>query len=230
MRLKFVTAICTAAILFVHWTADAQQGPAAQRGGGTNQSDRCREFDELLKGLTAGQSSPEEIEKRYGQLVDAAKTGQECAKFLAEAFRNLKGQDGSVPSWSEFEKILDKIIEQQRSLIEQIEGPGGLIEQATLGEVVLEERIKQARQYGEEAVAKEKGRLERLQNVTKITREQKDRLAQMIREMQAAKPAIAWQESGKQWDGMINLLDRFNKGLEALTKQLPRIPPGTPAM
>jgi hypothetical protein len=48
--------------------------------------------------------------------------------------------------------------------------------------------------------------------------------------MQAAKPAIAWQESGKQWDGMINLLDRFNKGLEALTNQLPQLPPGTPGM
>jgi hypothetical protein len=29
---------------------------------------------------------------------------------------------------------------------------------------------------------------------------------------------------------MINLLDRFNKGLEELTKQLPQMPPGTPGM
>src|SRR6266511_24366 len=113
MRLKFATAICTVVILLAHWTADAQQGPA-QRGGGANPPNKCREFDELLQGMTAGQSSPEQIEKKYGQLVDAAKTGQECAKFLAEAFRNLKGQDGSVPPWSKFEEILDKIIEQQR--------------------------------------------------------------------------------------------------------------------
>jgi hypothetical protein len=229
MRFKFAAAICTVVVLLVHWTADAQQG-LAQRGAGAGPSDKCREFDELLKGMTAGQSSPEQIEKKYGQLVDAAKTGQECAKVLAEAFRNLKGPDGSAPPWNKFEEILDKIIQQQRGLIEQVEGAGGLIEQATLGEVVLEERIKQAAQYGEGAVAKEKERLEKLRSVIGITRQQKDRLAQMIREMQAAKPAIAWQESGKQWDGMINLLDRFNKGLEALANQLPQVPPGTPGM
>jgi DNA repair exonuclease SbcCD ATPase subunit len=229
MRLKFATVICTIIIALAYWTTDAQQG-LAQRVPLASSPDKCREFDELLKGMTAGQSNPEQIEKKYGQLVDAAKTGQECAKVLAEAFRKLKGQDGSVPSWNRFEETLDKIIDQQRSLIEQIEGAGGLIEQATLGEVVLEDRIKQAAQYGEEAVAREKDRLTKLQNVIAITRKQKDQLAQMIREMQAAKPAIAWQESGKQWDDMIHLLDRFNTGLEALTKQLPQVPPGTPGM
>jgi hypothetical protein len=142
MRLKFATVICTVVILLAHWTADAQQS-SVQRSGAANSSDKCREFDELLKGMTAGQNSPEQIEKKYGQLVDATKMGQECAKVLAEAFRNLKGQDGTAPSWNKFEEIIDRIIEQQRSLIEQIEGTGGLLEQATLAEVALEERIKE---------------------------------------------------------------------------------------
>jgi hypothetical protein len=205
--------------------AEAQQ-PATQSSIAPRvigQDDRCTEFSRILGEVGGPQSlpSPDEVEKKYRRLAEAAKVGEDCAKSIAEAFRTLRGKGGSV-SWSQIESELDKLITAQKSFIEKIEGTGGLIEEATRGESVLHQRIEEAQRRYPEEVPKEKERLTRLQSISGATQAHKDGLAQLIRDLQAAKPKLAFSESGKQFDATLDELEKFNHALKDLTGKCPR--------
>jgi hypothetical protein len=213
--------------------AEAQQAQVPSPTGATNtaRADRCSEFGNILKGVDglAGTTGPEQVEKKYGRLADAMKAGEDCAASITDAFRNLRGQAGASPSWTQIERELDKIIDAQRSFIDKIEGTGGLIEEATRSESVLQQRVDEAQKKYPEEVDKEKDRLARLKSISAATVAQKDTLAQLIRDIQAEKPKIAFAEGGKQFDATINALDRFNKALQDFTSKMPK-PAGATGM
>jgi len=206
-----------------------EPGPGSTAAAPT---DQCEQFNKLLGSIdgTSGAVSPEQVEKKFGRLADAAKAGEACAKTITESFRNLRGKSGASPSWSQIERELDRIIDAQRSFIDKIEGSGGLIEEATRSESVIQQRIEEAQRNYPDQAEKEKDRLQRLKATSSATATQKDALAKAIRDIQAAKPRIAFAEGGKQFDATVNALDRFNKALEDFTAKMPKSPSGDPGM
>ncbi|ANY85500.1 hypothetical protein BB934_45610 (plasmid) [Microvirga ossetica] len=220
----------TAGLLFGSFAVHAQQGSPDNSAPSSNAlpADKCAEFNSLLSSIdsTGAAGNPDQVEKRYGRLVDAAKIGEACAKSITESFRNLRGQAGSPPSWAKIEQELDKLIEAQRNFIDKIEGTGGLIEEANRSGSVIQKRIEEAQRVYPDQVDREKERLARLTEIAAATTVQKDGLAKAIRDIQAAKPRIAFAESGKQFDVTVNALDRFNKALEDFTKKMPKPVPG----
>jgi hypothetical protein len=217
---NFTMMVLVGGMLLLGLGAQAQQPPSPS----VAQADKCAEFNSLLGSIDSslGRSAPDQVEQRFGRLVDAAKVGEACAKSITEAFRGLRGQGGSPPPWSAIEQELDKIIEAQRSFVDKIEGTGGLIEEANRSESVAQKRIDEAQRLYPDEVEREKVRLARLREIAAATAAQKDRLAQAIRDIQAAKPRIAFAESGKQFDITVNALDRFNKALENFTAKMPK--------
>jgi hypothetical protein len=210
----------------------AAQGSSSGAAPAGAPKDPCAEFEAHLKivGTGSGTVTPEQAEKAYAQLVLLAQLGEACSKNIADAFRTLRA-GGAQSSWSKIEQELDKIINAHRSLIDKIEGTGGLIEEVTRALPVLEERKKEVKRLGGDAAAtkREEDRHSRLKDIVAETQKQKMALDKAIVQLQEQKAPIAFEESGKQWDAAINALERFNKALESITGKLPR-PEAKPGM